>query len=366
MPFNRQTLTEIVTQIESDITSAITGATTLLRRSILKVLARAQAGAAHLMYGNIEFNKDQLFVSTSDGETLELHANEYGISRTAAVKATGTGQATGTDGTSIPQYSQLQSASGQVYLTDAAAVIAGGVASLDLTAQVAGADGNDDAGITLTFVSPISGVNTSVTVGTGGIDGGADEETDDALRTRVLTRKRQPPHGGADFDYVSWMLEVSGVTRAWAIALYQGIGTVGCAFVRDNDDDLIPSEAEVATVEAYIISHADPLTGVNVGIPVTAEAGLYMISLQKYTMNFTINIYPNTAAVQAAVTAKLEELILEEGGPERTIYLSQITTSISTAVGEDRNELVYPTGDVTVSAQQIHVMGTITFGAYNG
>lgn len=367
MPFNRQTLTEIVTQIENDITSSITGATTLLRRSILKVLARAYGGAVHLLYGNIEFNKDQLFVTTADGEHLETHANEYGISRTAAVKATGSGTATGTAGTAIPIYTQLQSASGQVYLTDAAVSVgAGGSVSLDFTAQVAGADGNDDSGITLSFVSPISGVNTSVTVSSGGIDGGSDEETDDALRTRVLTRKRQPPHGGADFDYEGWMLEVSGVTRAWAVSLYQGIGTIGCAFVRDNDDDLIPSASEITTVENYIISHTDPLTGIDVGIPVTAEAGLYMINLTKKTMNFTIAIYPNTAAVRSAIEAKLQELILEEGGPEQTIYLSQIITAVSTAVGEDRNTVSFPTEDITASAQEIHVMGTATFSTYNG
>jgi len=361
--FSRPTLAEIITQIESDITTRLTNAVTLLRRSILKVIAKALGGAVHLHYGNIEYNKDQMFASTADAENLELQANEFGISRLAAVKATGTGTATGTDGTIIPIYSELQSSSGQVYLTTAAATISGAT-TISFQAKVAGEDGNDDGSITLSFVSPIAGVNTTVTVSSAGISNGSDQETDEDLRTRVLTRKRQPPHGGADFDYVAWMKEVSGVTRAWAISLYQGIGTIGCAFVRDNDSDIFPSDAEILTVKNYIISHADPVTGKIVGIPVTAESGLYMIETEGLTVDFSIKIYPNTTEVQTAVSAKLQELINEDGGCEQTLYLSKIRQAVSAAAGESFHELLYPTSDVTATASQVHVLGTITWSTY--
>ncbi len=366
MAWNRPTLTEIITQIKTDIVSRITGASTLLRRSILTVLAYAFGGAVHLLYGNIEYNKDQLFASTSDSESLERHANEYGISRTAATKATGDAVAVGTDGTIIPQYTELQSSTGQVYLTNEAETISGGTATLNLTAKEAGEDGNDDPSITLTFVSPISGVNTSVTVDSGGLEGGADEETDDALRTRVLTRKRQPPHGGADFDYPVWMLEVPGTTRAWCIPKYQGIGTVGCAFVRDNDDDLIPTETEMEDMEDYLLSHTDPITGKTVGIPVDAVDGLYMITLTRRAVNFTIALSPNNGDTQAAVTSQLQDLISVDGGPEKTIRLSRIRAAISAAVGEEYHNLIYPTEDDTATASQVHVLGSVSFQEYGG
>ena len=63
MPFTKPTLQEIVDRIDSDIQSRITGATTFLRRSILKVLGRVLAGAIHLLYGYLEFQKDQLYFS---------------------------------------------------------------------------------------------------------------------------------------------------------------------------------------------------------------------------------------------------------------------------------------------------------------
>jgi uncharacterized phage protein gp47/JayE len=67
------------------------------------------------------------------------------------------------------------------------------------------------------------------------LTGGTDQETDDELRLRVLTRIRQPPMGGDADDYVAWALAVPGVTRAWCSPLEMGIGTVT---VRVMCDDL--------------------------------------------------------------------------------------------------------------------------------
>lgn len=366
--FIRPTLTEIVERIKADIITRISGATTLLRRSILVVFAKAFAGACHLLYGNIEDNKDQLFITTADEEHLIIHGNEYGISRNAATKASGSITATGTDGINIPVNSELESTTGNTYLTDALGTISGGTASINITAKEAEEDSNEDAGAVLSFVSPIPGIDTTVTINTGGLTGGTDQEDIEDYRTKLLNRKRRPPHGGADFDYVTWMKEVSGVTRAWSIPLYQGVGTIGCAFVRDDDDDIIPSASEIAAVKAYIISHTDSLTGKIVGIPVTAEAGLYMITLTKLSMNITIEIYPNTSTIQSLVNSAIEQLIIEKGGPEQVIYKSQLNDVIASVSGEERHKVTLSNNSdyVTTSSNQIHVLGTITYEDYNG
>lgn len=364
MGFQRPTLTEIVARATSDFQSRITGATSLFRRSTLKVLSKVLSGIAHQLYGYLDFQADQLFIGSADSERLNDIADEYGIVRTAAVEAIGTGQATGTNGITIPEGTELRATSGQKYDTDADVTIAGGVATLAFTAQLAGADGNDDPAITLTFTSPIAGVNSTVTVGADGITGGADEETDDALRERVLARKRQPPHGGAYFDYEAWALEVSGVTRVWTFPQYQGIGTIGVAFVRDGEASIIPNATQRVAVRAYIVEHADPGTGLTIGCPVTAEPGLFIIELQLLAVNFEIGLYPNTVAVQNAVTNGLTALILREGGPGETIYLSEISEAISLANGEERNRLVSPVANVTAAVNQVHTLGTITFTSY--
>lgn len=364
MPFDRPSLREIVDRIESDFETRISGAGSLLRRSVLKVMARVFGGVVHLLYGFLDYQAEQLQVLTADSEGLDNAASEYGRVRRSSVKAQGSANGTGMNGTVIPEGTELQNSDGIVYLTDEDVTIAGGVFTVDLTAEVAGADGNEDAGATLNFVSPIAQVTSTVTIDANGITGGTDEETDDSLRARVLARKRMPPHGGAEFDYEAWALEVSGVTRVWTIPLYQGIGTIAVIFVRDGDTNIFPTEEQRQTVKDYIISHDDPGTGLPIGCPVTAEPGLFVLAPEPLTVDFSIDIYPNTAEVRAAIETQLETLLYEEGGPEETIYLSRVQEAISLAVGEERHRLNSPIQDVTTTATQIHTLGTITWGSY--
>ena len=364
MPFSRSSLQTIVDQITSDFQARITGATSLLRRSVLRVIARVNAGVFHLLYEYLDYQARQLFISTADEAGLETISSEYGIARKAATPAVGSGTATGTNGITIPADTQLISTDDQTYVTDEDVTIAAGVATVAFTAVVAGADGNDDALITLTFVSPIAGVSTSLTVDADGIYDGTDEESDEELRARVLLRKRQPPHGGTDFDYEVWALEVSGVTRAWSSPLYMGIGTIGVSFVRDNDDSIIPNAAQKAEVRAYIVEHEDPGTGKTVGCPVTAEPGLFIIELAQQTVNFEIAIYPNTAVVRSAIEDALADLIVREGGPGETIYLSEIDETISLATGEERHRLDSPVADVTAATNRVYILGTVIFTSY--
>ena len=93
-----------------------------------------------------------------------------------------------------------------------------------MTATVAGAFTNCDPGTPISLAQPIAGINSGgLTVGFA--TGGADDETVDELRNRMLAKYRAPPQGGAASDYVLWALEVPGVTRAWCLPLGTGAGT---------------------------------------------------------------------------------------------------------------------------------------------
>lgn len=368
MPFSKPDLVTIKNRIESDISSEISSPTTFLRRSVFKIIAKVLAGAIYLVYDFINYIKEQIFITTADGESLQIHGAEYGISKNFGTKAIGSGTASGTVGKIISAGSVIQSSIGNLYnITTSATIGAGGTTTITFQADKSGTAYNEDTNATLTFIQPLDGINTSVTVLTPGITGGVDEETNDAYRARILTRKRQPPHGGAEFDYVTWALEYSSsITRAWAISEYYGIGTIGLAFVKDNDNPIFPTDAEKAAVRSHIVQHTDEITGKNIGIPVTANPGFIMIDASAETINFTIQIYPNTSAIQTAVRTKLSDLILDQGGPGKTIYFSKIGEAISLATGEDRHKILFPTDDVTTATNKIHVLGDISFSAYNG
>lgn len=362
MAYEIPTLTEIDERIQADLKTRIEGAVSFLRRSVLKIQARVYAGAVRLLYGYLKYQSLQLFVLTSDSEELEIQGNELGVTKTKAVEASGTGTATGSAGLVIPANTELESNAGYTYYTDVEVTFTGTTASVDFTAAEAGANSNDDGGILLSFVSPIAGVTTTITVDVNGIDGGTDEETDEAFRQRVLTRKRQPPHGGAEFDYENWALEISGVTRAWSFPQYQGDGTIGLAFVRDNDESIIPSAAEVETVRAYIEEHTDPLTGLQVGYPV--DAALFMITLTLDSIDMTIQLNPNTAVARAEVTEKIEDFILSDGGPGETLTLSNLSAAISLSANELSHRVIIPTDDIATAINKVPVLGTITFQDY--
>lgn len=364
MAFDRPTLQQLVTRIIGDFQARITGASNLLRRSFVRVAGTVYAGACHLLYGRLDDLAKQLFATSADSVFLDVHGYEVGKLRNPAVKAIGSGIATGTESTVIPAGSELQAGSGQIYITDTAATITGGTATVDFTAQLAGEDGNDDAGISLSFVSPISGIDSTITVDSDGIVDGSDEESDDDYRNRILARKQRLPHGGAEHDYVTWAKEYPGVTRVWTFPQYQGNGTIGIAFVRDDDASIIPNETQRDAVKDYIIQHTDPATSTLVGIPVTAEPGLFMIDMSLYSIDLTLAIYPNTTAVQNAVTTKINEVFFSEGGPGKTIDLGQIVDKMYDAVGLERGRIDSPLADISAATNQIHTVGTITWSNY--
>ena len=119
--------------------------------------------------------------------------------------------------------------------------------------MTAGVAGNLPIGPSLTFVSPVAGVTGTATVGAGGLLNGAEAEADVDLRSRLLARIRQPAQGGAASDYLTWALEVSGISRAWVYPQELGAGTVTVRVVSDAAvGGLIPGAAKIAEVQAWI------------------------------------------------------------------------------------------------------------------
>ena len=89
-----------------------------------------------------------------------------------------------------------------------------------------------------------------------------------------------------------------------------------------------------------------------------------MITLTALSVDFSIDIYPNTAAVQAAVQTELEDLILNTGGSGQTIRLSDMYAAINEATGLLYWRLDPPAADSAAGYGQVHTLGTITFGDY--
>jgi len=347
--FPLPTLRQLDDQARADMATRLPGADSRLRFGVLPVLARVVAMTVFHLYGWLDWAKRQFLPHTADEEMLDDHARLRGLVRRAASKAEGVATLTGAPDAVVPAGTQLQRIDGVRYATIAEVAIGGGgTITAAVRAALGGMAGNADAAVALNFVSPVAAVQTTATLSTAAT-GGADVETDEQLRARILARWRKPPQGGAAHDYELWATEVPGVTRAWSRANWTGLGKVGVAFMMDDRVDPIPLAGDITTVQAYL----DARRPVCATILVFAPTAL--------PINPQITITPNSATVKAAVEAELRDLLRRSAELGSTILRSHITEAISAAVGETDHALVAPVGNVVPAAHQIVTLGTITW-----
>ena len=352
MPFARPTLTELINRVITDISSRVTGVdSAVLRRSLLGVLGQSEAGAVHMLYGYLDWIAKQSIIDTAEKEYLERWAAIWKVIRKTAGFASGQVALSGTAGASILDGTIVQRQDGVQYKVLGDAVFAGGPLIVPVLALEAGEAGNFATGQPIFLLSPIAGVQSTATTATK-LEGGVDVESDERLLARLLARIQQPPHGGAASDYELWALEVGGVTRVWVYPLQMGAGTVTVLFVCDEDEDIIPSPAKVAEVQAFIDARA----------PVTAE--VFVLAPIADALNMTVKLAPNTSTVQSAVRAELADLIDRDSAPGGTILISRLREAVSLAAGENNNQIVTPTADVTHTAGHMAILGTLTFSSF--
>jgi len=350
VPFNRPTLQDLITRIGSDIESRLPGVDAKLRRQVLSVIGRSLAGATHGLHGHLDWLALQILPDTADDALLDRHGVIWDVPRKQAAAATGDLTFTGVTGAVIPAATLVQRSDGAEFVTNVDATLAAGTISTAVTALAAGSDGNTEAASTLTLVNPIAGCNNAATVGASGIEGGADLESDDALRGRIIARIQAPPHGGSVDDYEMWALAVAGVTRAWVSPGLLGSGTVGVYIVCDGQEgSIIPDAGTVLAAQVYIDARR----------PVTAQPTVFAPTATP--VNFTIAVTPDTVAVRTAVEAELVDLLRREAEPGGPVLLSHIREAISLAVGETDHVLTIPAADVLMASGELAILGTITW-----
>lgn len=313
------------------------------------MLGRMHAAAMHGLYGYLEWMAAQIMADTAESLFLDRQAGIWGVLRLPAAFAEGAIAVVGTTGAVVPAGTQMQRADGTAYVSTADATLASGTATVLVAATEAGASGNAAVSTALSLVAPVAGVSGAAVVAAGGLAGGADAETDDALRLRLIARIQQAPMGGAAADYVAWALQVPGVTRAWVYPLEDGVGTVKVRFMRDNDASSIPDSTEVAAVQAYINERRPVTAQVTVAAPTAAA------------LNLSIALTPDTVAVRTAVQAEVADLLRREARPGGTVLLSHIREAISVAAGETNHVLLSPVADVVAATGAISTVGTFTW-----
>ncbi|CCG42193.1 baseplate J/gp47 family protein [Magnetospirillum molischianum] len=343
----RPTLGDLLDRTLADMLARM-GEDEVLRRADAVVTARVAGYALHSLYSFALAIGDQILPDSANETALARHAAWWGVPRKGASRATGSVTLQCAIGAQVGRGVVLQRG-GVDYVTTSSATATGPSVTVDIEAVTAGIAGNAPAGASLSLVRPLPGVQAKAV--SGEISGGTEVEAVEAWRSRLRDRVQTPPHGGCPADYETWAKEVPGVTRAWCYPRLRGAGTVDVTFVMDGRDDIIPTAADVARVQAYIDAPGRK--------PATADVTVFAsISVP---INPHIRISPDTPEIRAAINAELSDFLRREAAPANHIRRSRLDEAISTAAGEVWHELAAPAADVILPAGQMSSLGRVTW-----
>jgi uncharacterized phage protein gp47/JayE len=320
------------------------------------VTAKALGGAIWELYQYLSWIKDQRFATTADGDQLDEHGVPFGISRNPASAATGDIIITGTAGYTVVEGTVFERSDGIQFETTVDVVLdATGSGTVNALALSFGVDTNTVSETELTPIVANADI-TSALVNEIGLTGGADIEDDEALRARILLRKRFPPQGGAVHDYVFWALNISGVTRVWVDPLAYGPGTVGVWFMTDDSTaNGIPDAVTLGNVEAYINTQKPVTANVTIQAPTAA------------TIDITVDLEGTpTQAVQDRISAEIAEVFrrqVQVSLPNTPYTLNEnlFWQAVAQATGSSAHTVDLKISNLTLSAGYVPVMGTVCF-----
>lgn len=232
-------------------------------------------------------------------------------------------------------------------------------ASIPVESEDFGLSVNLDAGTQLRLQSPIIGVDDIVTTDFGTVGGGTDQETDAELRARLLDRIQNPVAHFNVSDIVEKAKEVAGVTRVFVQEITPAVGQVTIYFMRDNDPNPIPAGSEVTKVKDKILTIKPANTG---------DADVIVNAPTAVVTDFTFTaLSPNTSTMQSAITANLQQFFDErtEVGVDidEDAYRSAIFNTVDTVTGDmvSTFTLSAPSGDITIAAGEIGVLGNVVY-----
>jgi uncharacterized phage protein gp47/JayE len=312
----------IVASLEAELSQTIPP---LLAKAFARVLAWVLAGTLTLLYKYCGFIFLQLFVAFASMEETTIGGKkirplvEWG-------KLLGAGEPEAATRAelvvNVPVTTQVGSLKAGTKLTfeeteiiyEVVAEIALNAATVQATIRATsdpdggrgeGSIGNLVAGDIVSFVQPTANVASDTTV-VSVAKQGADAETPEAYRRRVIRRAQQKPQGGAYADYRAWAEGVEGITNAYPYAS-DSPGEVDvyveATEASSGSPDGIPTAPQLTAVAAAI--ELD-VAGSATRRPVNAAVNVLAITRTAFNVT-VVGLSPDNADNREAISDGLDE-----------------------------------------------------------
>lgn len=246
----------------------------------------------------------------------------------------------------------------------------GTFAALNVTSVLDGTDTNISGGTGLSLQGSIEGISGQAVTQFGGLSGGGDIESTEAIRQRVLL-SRSTRGGVFTADQIRLaVFSINGNTRAFVKrattsgaggALDPMSGQVSIFFLRDEDTNPIPTPTIIAQTKQAIID--DGMLPAN-----SSEADVFVQGPTLTDTNFVIgSLTPDTPTMRSSIQANLRAQINDNSEFEATVtratYLSYINSTQDTVTGDTVTSfsVTTPPGDIVPGSGGIVSVGDITF-----
>ena len=321
----------------------------------LAVRFYAVAAQIHALYLQAAWTEKQCFPQTAAGEYLDYHAELRGLERKKAATASGvlrfSVSAKAQNALSIPTGTVCMTAGLVRFETTEDAELPAGALAVDVPAVAveSGAAGNVAAGAILSMVVAPVGVESCTNP--EAFSGGADDESDEALRARILETYRRLASGANAAFYKQKAMSFDEVAAAAVTPRARGIGTVDVVIAAREG---VPDDALLEQVQACFDEVREIAVDVQVLVPEieTVDVSLAVKVAANYDSETVLETVRNLLCGYFDGTRLGKDVLLVELG-----------AAVFAVDGVENYSFAAPVADVAVADTVLPVMGTLTVEA---
>lgn len=252
------------------------------------------------LYGYVDWLIDMHFAETATGEFLDAKGQEVGVFRKKETRSTGIARFYGRANLFIPAGFVVRANGNDYYTTKIAYIGKDGYIDIEIASSKKGEGTNVPENTDFSF-NHLAGLER--VTNTKPISGGANLESDESLRERILLKMRYPGTSGNKYHYMHWAMEVDGVGRVKVLPLWKGPGTVKVSIL---DTMQRPASRELIEKVQYHIDHGGDRQGEALA-PIGALLTVSTAKTKPLNVKAKIELEPSTSKNRSIISGEFEK-----------------------------------------------------------